>query len=454
MKTLPEAFLQELNSTLPLEEVQLLLEAMAETSNTCIRLNRAKNASTSLPQREVPWCSDAILLDQRPDFAADPLFHSGHYYVQEASSTIIGSLVQQLCGNEAQVVLDLCAAPGGKSTHVASVLGANSILIANEVIQTRTPILHENLCKWGKGNHIITRADAKHFGSSALAVDLIVADMPCSGEGLFRKDENAIDAWSSGNVALCNARQLRIAHDIWPALKEGGYMIYSTCTLNRAENEDNVQRICEELGATVLELDLPASWNLFSLVPGMYRMMPHRGPGEGFFFAVLQKTAAQHRSTRSAKPAWKTVQLPQMPKNLHVFHHVQQGAEHLHAWQGEDPAALFEILSQLPAIYAAGVPAGKILEKRSGTQFKPETALALLSGAELPWPVVEVSDKDIIAYLQRESLSNPQGLEGIHRVQWRSKTVGIANGTGRNWNNLWPMEWRLRSARNAETVLD
>ena len=454
MKALPAAFLQELDSTLPQSEVGPLLEAMALTSNTCIRLNSAKAAITSLPHSLVPWCKEAILLDQRPDFAADPLFHSGHYYVQEASSTIIGSIVQQLTHGTASVVLDLCAAPGGKSTHVASVLAADSILIANEVIQTRTPILHENLCKWGKANHVVTRADAKQFGASALEVDLIVADMPCSGEGLFRKDENAIDSWSPSNVALCSSRQQRIAHDIWPILKEGGYMIYSTCTLNRAENEENVKHICEELGATVLELELPVSWQLFTLEPGMYRMMPHRGPGEGFFFAVLQKTATRKGNSRSQKPAWKQVGLPHMPEDLHFFHHWQQDGGNLHVWQGADTAQLFETLSQLPAIYAAGVPAGKVLEKRTGTQFKPDTALALLAGLDLPWPAIELGDPDIIRYLQRESLSNPQGLEGIHRVQWRGKNVGIANGTGRNWNNLWPMEWRLRNARKAETILD
>ena len=278
---LPKRFVEQLHTTLPSSEVHPLLESLQEVSPVSIRLNRSKGIDPSSFEEGVlgeaiPHCGDGFLLHSRPSFTADPAFHAGAYYVQEANSMIIGELVKRIINNydDGAVILDLCASPGGKSTHVASHLRPGDLLVANEVISSRCNTLIENLCKWGQGNHIVTSADAKQIGEIHGLFQIIIADMPCSGEGMFRKTPDAIEEWSLGNVDLCTDRQKRIAHDIWPSLAEGGVMIYSTCTYNRCENEDNVNYIANELGANIIEYDFPDSLGIFEIEPGKYRMMP------------------------------------------------------------------------------------------------------------------------------------------------------------------------------------
>ena len=255
-----------------------MLEALQMQAPISVRINTQKTVSKPGLATAVPWCENGYYLPERPLFAADPAFHAGHYYVQEAGSMVVGSIVKNLLSAlpEPAVVLDLCAAPGGKSTHLASVLREGDMLVANEVIGTRTPILAENLCKWGAGNHIVSRADASRFGASGAQFDIVVADLPCSGEGMFRKDPAAIDEWSENNVKLCAERQQRIVTDIWPAIAPGGYLIYSTCTYNTAENEDNVNRLAETLGADILQPKFLGKEAFYCLQDGMFRAFPNK----------------------------------------------------------------------------------------------------------------------------------------------------------------------------------
>lgn len=439
------------------QETTPLLEAIEGESPTCIRGNPAKSKGIqeNWISGGVPWCKEAVILKSRPPFFADPALHAGVYYVQEASSTIVGYLAEQLLQNIdiPALALDLCGAPGGKSTHLASKLRDTDILIANEVIHSRTPILNENLCKWGSANHIITRAEANKLGSCGLSFDLIVADMPCSGEGMFRKDPQAVSEWSLDNVNLCSGRQMRIAHDIWPSLKTGGYMIYSTCTYNRLENEDNVERICRELGGEVVEFSFPEEWGILSLEKGMYRLLPHRTVGEGFFFAVIQKTSTHEPVKRKDKfrnNQYKSVQINEIKsQNLQLY----QRNEEVYACHGSSITSIFEILDKLPMIYAPGSFVGKAFEKKNGLQFKPESVLALISQLDLEYPTITVNIDDAIRYLNRQSLPNSDKKSGWHQVVWNGISVGFANGLHAHWNNSWPMEWRLRAENTTPFTL-
>lgn len=300
-----------------------ILEALVGEPVVSVRANPFKISPERLREHfgpvageAVPWAADeAFYLTERPSFTLDPLFHAGAYYVQEASSMFVGQLFDTAAGElgeENLNVLDLCAAPGGKTTQILSHLNGRGHLVANEVIGSRVPILAENVAKWGCGNVTVANSDASCFGKSAggrggQSYDIIVTDVPCSGEGMFRKGEQAQDNWSVNNVMLCAARQKRIVSDVWPALREGGFLIYSTCTFNRYEDEDNVEWVCNELGAECLE---------------QRHFYPGEDKGEGFFAALLRKNGdfRPQRDRKQAKPSYRIYesQFPQADEALSV----------------------------------------------------------------------------------------------------------------------------------------
>ena len=271
---LPQEFITRTKALLGTEWTAFEL-ALQEETPVSIRWNPAKKPSPlSFDCEEaVPWASNAYYLASRPSFTLDPLFHAGCYYVQEASSMYLEQIVQKYLSGPVKA-LDLCAAPGGKSTQLAAVLPKGSLLVANEVIRSRASILVENLTKWGNPCSMVTNNDPAAIGHLDGFFDVVLADVPCSGEGMFRKDPTALKEWSVHHVRLCAERQKRIVADCWPALNPGGYLIYSTCTYNREENEGNIEWIAQKLGADILETK---------------RFWPHRSKGEGFFIAALRK---------------------------------------------------------------------------------------------------------------------------------------------------------------------
>ena len=246
------------------------------------------NTSKQMPDDEnasVPWAANGRYLSSRPVFTADPLFHAGCYYVQEASSMFIERFIEQYIDSPVRA-LDLCAAPGGKTTHLLSLLPKGSMLVSNEPVAQRAQVLAENVIKWGNPNSVVTRNEPADFGSFTNFFDLIVVDAPCSGEGMFRKDSGAVEQWSLSNVEQCVKRQKRILADIWPTLRPGGVLVYSTCTFNREENEDCVAWIAEELGATPLTVEADEAWGVTGALVGdmpVYRFLPGYTAGEGFF---------------------------------------------------------------------------------------------------------------------------------------------------------------------------
>lgn len=236
---------------LPVNESSNLFDALSQPPLVSIRLNPKKANTIEVPHEKIEHCSTDYFLKERPLFTADPALHAGAYYPQEANSMWIGEVFSYL-KNEFQenpwTVLDMCAAPGGKTTDISSRLDENDLLIANEVISHRNNILFENVCKWGDGNTVISRTDAKVFKQHPDLFDVVFCDAPCSGEGMFRKDPTAIKEWSLENVELCSKRQQRIFFDTWNSLKPGGFFVYSTCTFNTKENEENVAFFCKETG--------------------------------------------------------------------------------------------------------------------------------------------------------------------------------------------------------------
>ena len=312
MNNLPVEFTEKTRQLMGDERFERYLKSFEEDTPVSIRLNPKKMSETGGQRFEVidgepvAWCREGYYLKQRPNFTYDPLFHAGCYYVQEAASMFLDEVLRQLLhgGSEfftlhsSLFTLDLCAAPGGKSTLLRSALPADCVLYSNEPIRNRASILLENVTKWGYENHIVTNCYPRDYRAAKMKFDLILCDVPCSGEGMFRKDEATIREWSPQNVEKCWQLQRDIVSDAWACLNEGGFLIYSTCTFNTKENEENIRWILEEFDdAKVMPVDIKPEWNitgslLFGFDEPVYRFIPGISRGEGLFVCVLRKNGA------------------------------------------------------------------------------------------------------------------------------------------------------------------
>ncbi|MDR1602657.1 MAG: rRNA cytosine-C5-methyltransferase [Tannerella sp.] len=427
------------------DDYSLLEKALQNEPPVSIRLNPAKSPAT-LPCERVKWCRTGYYLARRPPFTFDPLFHGGAYYVQEASSMFLEQVVRQYVSSPA-VCLDLCAAPGGKSTHLLSLLPENSVLVSNEVIRSRCAVLTENILKWGAANVLVTNSDSEEVGRLTHLFDLIVADMPCSGEGMFRKDVHSRGEWSVARVGLCADRQRRIVHDVWDALRPGGLFVYSTCTFNREENEDNIRYITETFHAEALPLSVDAGWNVCCADDGhpAYRFFPHRTKGEGFFLAVLRKADApprrisvKTRYNRRQKPPAQICEWLRRPEMFRF--ETCRGVVHAIPEHASD---IFGTVSERMRLFSAGIPAGQV----KGKDVIPAHALAL--STELhpdAFPAAEQTWDEAVRYLQREMPALREDVpKGLYTVTCRHLPLGFARNIGSRVNNLYPQEWRIRS---------
>lgn len=393
---LSKDFIAQMRNLIGEDELYQLLDALEGPSPTTIRVNPAKADRDFLGCAEapaVPWCAEGVYLADRPSFTLDPLFHAGAYYVQEASSMFITHLLREYVGDTDITALDLCAAPGGKSTLLQSCLSAGSTLIANEIMPKRAWILRENISKWGGDNVIVTNNRPEDFLRMREAFDLILCDVPCSGEGMFRKDEGAIRDWSLQNVEMCAERQRDIVETIWPCLRPGGLMIYSTCTYNTLENEENVRWISQELGADILPCRAKSEWNVVgNLLDDTFdccHFFPHRIQGEGFFCAILRK----HGEPTNRKT------------------------------------------SSLPLKGAGG-----------GLRLLPDPLFSSLPhGGDLEVALVPVDHPTALRYLHGEALVLPPDVpKGQVVITYRGLPLGLVKNIGNRANNLYPKEWRIR----------
>ncbi|MEO6631322.1 MAG: RsmB/NOP family class I SAM-dependent RNA methyltransferase, partial [Mucilaginibacter sp.] len=291
----PENFLASLNNEPGFERENFVEAHENIAAPTSIRLNPFKKSAVKTGQ-QVPWCAEGYYLDARPSFTFDPLFHAGAYYVQEASSMFTDHIYKHISQNndEPVKVLDLCAAPGGKSTLLNSAIKSTDLLISNEIIKTRVPILCDNLNRWGTANTIVTNNDPRDFTRLSGFFDTLLVDAPCSGSGMFRKDPAAMNEWSEANVSLCHQRQERILADVYPALKEEGHLIYSTCSYSHQENEEIVDWLCREYNMESIRIPIYKEWGIVETQSPEhkawgYRFYPGKVKGEGLFAACLKK---------------------------------------------------------------------------------------------------------------------------------------------------------------------
>ena len=449
---LPQAFVESTRAALG-DKADVVVEAiLAGESVTAVRANPFKISADDLRRRfaaageDVPWCADAFYLKERPVFSLDPLIHAGAYYVQDPSAMFVWSLAEVLIRqSEASLkVLDLCAAPGGKSTAVASALRPSDLLVSNEVIGSRASVLAENMVKWGRSNTIVTNNDPKDFARLAASFDIILADVPCSGEGMFRKDPGAVAEWSPENVNLCAARQRRIVADVWPSLREGGWLIYSTCTFNSSENDDNVEWICSELGAEPVALlramSAPGQGEQCVSTRCGLQFAPGITRGEGQYVAVLRKTSsAKPASFKPAKPLRKAP-CNWLMDGFDSFSVETSAGTLIKAY----PQALVQDIRQFEErlkVLRSGVAVASV----KGRDLIPQADLALSQAfRQDAFQQVELAKDQALQYLRCEALQLPDAPKGFLTVTCEGLPLGFVKNLGNRANNLFPQAWRLR----------
>ncbi|MCM1450361.1 MAG: hypothetical protein NC082_08460 [Clostridiales bacterium] len=430
-----------------------LIEALEDTAPTVsVRFNRRK--VSQLPPhvageplgKDVPWCDRGFNLARRPSFTLDPMLHMGLYYVQDASSMFIYHAIKEITRDidHPVVYLDACAAPGGKTTAAIDSLPEGSLIVANEWDYKRAGILRENITKWGYGNTVVSRGDTARFRKLKSTFDIIAADVPCSGEGMMRKDPEAVAQWSPSLVHQCATRQREIIDNLWPALKEGGFFIYSTCTFNRLENEEIVQYMADTLGAEPVALSTLPQWDI---LPGIgtsvpcCRFMPHCVEGEGLFMAVMRKrsgvTAHGEGRQKPSRPAKNAVKLPRwVPDILSV----KSIGDTLWGIEREWTPLVERLCSTLDVI-APGVELGVV----KGRDLIPAQGAAMWT--RLDTSLTECHEVDITAalnYLRRDTLTLSEGTPRGHvLLTHHGMPLGWVKNLGNRANNLYPAPWRI-----------
>ena len=497
---LPQPFRDRCERQLGEESVRLF-EALEGESPTSLRFNPYTVAAR--PEgRGVPWSRYGFYLDERPQFTLDPLFHGGAYYVQEPSSMFIEHIFRQVEGGDPAPLrlLDLCAAPGGKTTLLASLAGLDSTVVANEVNRSRALVLADNVRRWGLGNVTVTNDDPSHYAGFRDWFDFVLVDAPCSGEGMFRKDPAARTEWSESAVMLCASRQRHILESIWPSLKPGGILVYSTCTFNTDENEANVRWLASEFDCEGVEIPIDPEWGIVTGSEGgipTFRFYPHRLSGEGFFAAVLRKGDGR---TRPQTPRARKSPLVPLPRRsalelgewvaqpeymrfgavgeqlygyyAHSFEDVlalagslnvvtsgvQMGQLYGHTLRPDHSLALFHDLVRCPdetsmgalqaALSAAGLSTDPKVELPQSTDvvqaIEHVDSRQPVSRKDRAWvPEAELSLDVAREYLRKQTLDPVLFAEGLNLVCYEGLPIGWAKRVGNRVNNMYPKELRI-----------
>lgn len=443
---LPEKFSANLKNILgdTYDEFESTLQTGSPVS---IRLNPAKPYKPSFVLNQpVPWASHGYYLESRPVFTLDPAFHAGAYYVQEASSMIIEHIVKQHAPAGSPLkVLDLCAAPGGKSTHLASLLSADDLLVANEVIKSRVGTLKENLMKWGFPNVITANQDPETFADLEGFFDIVLVDAPCSGEGMFRKTPDAVNEWSEENVLICSARQKRILSAAAMLVAPDGLLIYSTCTYNASENQENALWLTRTLDFEPVEVNTPEDWNIVKGNPGL-QFFPHRSKGEGFYVATFRNKSRDERYIKG-KP-----NIPRLPRRQveqlapWIRPEAYQNFEYFLKNDGVIVAIRQSLLKETGSVLRA-------LQKRSsglelghfkGNDFIPSHALVLSGIVSENIQRLDLPEREALLYLKKEAFELPAHSNGWAIITYMNLPLGWVKIIGDRSNNYLPTEWRIR----------
>lgn len=435
-------FIELLSEAIPSDNIENFIQSIDKPACSFVRYNNAKFCPTLLEGTSVAWCERGLKLNERAVFTTDPFFHGGAYYVQEASSMFIEQLFKQIIFKEKEQplkVLDLCAAPGGKSTHIASLIGNDSLLVANEVIKSRAAILKENIIKWGLGNTVVTSNDPSHFSSLSSFFDVVVVDAPCSGEGMFRKNEKAREEWSMRNVELCQGRSRRILSDVWGSVAEDGFLIYSTCTFNRRENEDNVKWLIDELGAQWVEQRIEGFDQVVVSDYG-YRFHPDRVDSEGYFVTIVKKRSSANPRKERLTPLVKekNFDLSEWIIAPDTFSSIVYNNT-LWALPSKWTDEVTLLVAKLNVLYF-GIEIGE----QFGKKIKPSHALALSIHLDREKnEIYDLSLEDALNYLRRQSIEPYDMYEGFNLVGYQGTPIGWVKRIGNRTNNLYPKESRI-----------
>ncbi|MCM1521640.1 MAG: rRNA cytosine-C5-methyltransferase [Muribaculaceae bacterium] len=450
---LPAGFIEMLES-LGLGDLPPVLEG-GEPS-VSVRLNRVKGEVRFDGAEPVGWCPEGLYLPSRPLFTLDPLLHGGCYYVQEAASMFHNHIARSLLPSVDRPlrVLDACGAPGGKTTAVLSALPKGSVIVANEFVPARAAVLRENLVKWGHPGVIVTRGDTASFRPLGETFDLIVADVPCSGEGMMRKDAQAVAQWSRGLVRECSLLQREIVSNLWPALRPGGWLIYSTCTFNREENEKNVEWIVSELGAESIRIPTDPSWGItegIDTTAHCCRFIPGRTRGEGLFVALLRKPgmlpavnpAVKERKIKGPKPMAVPSEVKRWIINPEEMA-ITANADRISAFPAIHTDLLTRVGEHVDVIHE-GVPLATV----KGCDLIPTHALALSTRLNPDaFPMAELSQDEALDYLRGEAITIPGAPRGYNIVTYKAHPLGFVKNLGNRSNNLYPQPYRIKKARH------
>lgn len=438
---LPKDFLSNMSTCLG-DDYNHFIESFDVKQYPSIRLHPQKGKLLQPEGNKIAWEPNGYQLLDTKQFITDPLWHAGAYYVQESSSMFLGHVFRQIFKNNCpKLVLDVCAAPGGKSTHLLDLMENNGILISNEILPKRNIILKENLCRWGYEHAIITQNDPKDFSCIFEKFDLIVVDAPCSGEGLFRKEPLATKEWSLKHVAACSLRQKDILKHIIPALKIGGYLLYSTCTFEPSENEHQIQHLLQSGCFEVVEIDINGLTGITENkeIPS-YHFYPHKTFGSGFYMAVLRKTKEIHPLNEQKRYFPNIKKVP-----TQVFPWYSEG----YSQQYNIREGIFEVRADIAALITSFgntlniTYAGKQIADIDQQQYTPSAALALCTSYKNDTRIA-LNNQEALAYLQGLSLPIDATNKGWNVVTYSELALGWVKAVPGRLNNSYPKPWRIK----------
>lgn len=445
------AFLNTIESCQGFDK-EAFIEAHHQTPAVSIRLNQSKTLERSVVLNDenlfakVPWCDEAYVLKERPSFTLDPLFHAGAYYVQEASSMFLQYVAKELFQEgRGYKALDLCAAPGGKSTLMAG-MHQFGMVVSNEIIQSRVAVLQENIIKWGQMKVLVSNNDPADFKNLPDYFDFVMVDAPCSGSGLFRKDEKAMNEWNPELVDFCAARQKRILHAAIETVAEGGYLFYSTCSFSEEENEDNLDFLIDTGLFESVDVLTDPSWNIISSSSKKhgargYRFYPDKILGEGFFCSVLKKVSSSSNNR---------VVYPQSVKTLPLYAQLKDwvnDAETLHYFQKADDIFAFDpvflsdlnLISTVLKLRKSGLRLGEIIRG----EFVPNHELAMSTLQSNDISSIPLDYKTSLQYLRRETIDSAVAQKGWSLVQYKGISLGWIKQVQGKAKNHYPLNWRI-----------
>ncbi|MBQ8909816.1 MAG: RsmB/NOP family class I SAM-dependent RNA methyltransferase [Oscillospiraceae bacterium] len=423
---LPREFLDRMEKQLG-EEYPAFLESLERPRAVALRFNPLKGEMPDLPfvKQPVPWEPMGYYYDPEARPGLHPLHEAGVYYLQETSAMAPVALLDPQPGER---VCDLCAAPGGKTTQIAGRMAGEGFLLCNEINPKRAKILSRNIERMGVANALVTNEHPKNLAERyAGFFDRVLVDAPCSGEGMFRKEEAAVTDWSVETVQMCANRQKEILQSAAKLLKPGGRLVYSTCTFAPEENEQVIGEFLEK-NLDFKALDISAPW-FTAGENGTFRMWPHKLLGEGHFAAVLQKIEAEEGEPAQEQPQKLPRQWQDFAKALQI--ELPGGKAVLFGtslyWAPEEMPSLRGIKVMRP-----GLELGELKKDR----FEPAHGLALWLKDAANTENFTAEGAEIKAYMHGETLPSQQ--KGWCLVTAGGYSLGWGKGDGNVLKNHYP----------------